>query len=62
MLLIEQMARAGMVRSKTKKTLTDIQIFDMLFLYDMMQCLGIEAMSSVLYDQIRPKLIGSNIY
>ena len=42
--------------------LTDIQIFDMLFLYDTMQCLGIEAMSYVLYDQINSKLIGSNIY
>ena len=53
-----------MTRARTLKnveTLTDICIFDRLFLYDMLQyCLGIEAQS--LYDQIDSKLIGSNIY
>ena len=53
-----------MTRARTLKNvekLTDICIFDRLFLYDMLQyCLGIEAQS--LYDQIDSKLIGSNIY
>ena len=50
----------GLVRSKTLKTLPDIHIFSMLFLYMLQKCLGIEAKS--LHDQIDSKLIGTNIY
>ena len=39
-----------------QKTLPDIRIFDMLYLYDTLQCLGIEAKK--LYDQINSTLIG----
>ena len=47
------MARARVLKNRKS-------YLDTLFLYDTLQCLGIESKS--LYDQIDPKLIGSNIY